>query len=590
MSFVGDLEHLPIVDVIQLLHATRKSGTLCLKSTQGESQLVFNDGCIVSANHSNNSVRIGQILVQMGKIASETLSAALQEQKKAGAARLPLIALLIESGKLKKEDAFKGLETLIEMTIVEVLTWAEGTFELDVDTSVISDEYRYIPEKLNLELNLNTQNVLMDALRIYDEKKRDGTLLEETFPAGEEELSFTTDAAVAPPGDEQIISIDDLGLDVMDDLEKVIPGFFRPVRINDPTTVHREKAATSLGDIPEAQQEELFAYLASSAAPVDQTSETPQTATHALILFSASEFIRHTVMTACKQEGFFTFSTDEEENLDLIINQSLAKALLPVILLDQADRSAASRTETALLTGRILAKHPELPLFQLIHPVDFSSILAAMRSGVRAVLPKPDNIAGKSSFVEDTIYFLETIKKCLKVTPPPAAPGASDIFMECMDEISTKRELAEITLLIDRYLSVVMGRAITFVHRKAELVCENISRAGSAQPLNISIPLTGDAPLQQVMTSGTIFVGESAHPLLNDSIYSQIGQPTSRRIVVVPFKCLGRVLAVTYCDFGSRHQGDIDSGLISILVRHAGIVYENALYRKKFEKMLQTGH
>ena len=41
MSFDGDLEHLPIVDVIQLLHSTGKSGTLTLKSPKGESQLVF---------------------------------------------------------------------------------------------------------------------------------------------------------------------------------------------------------------------------------------------------------------------------------------------------------------------------------------------------------------------------------------------------------------------------------------------------------------------------------------------------------------------------------------------------------------------
>lgn len=590
MSFVGDLEHLPIVDVIQLLHATRKSGTLCLKSAQGESQLVFSDGCIVSANHANNSVRIGQILVQMNKISPETLNAALQEQRKSGAARVPLIALLIESGALRKEDAFKGLETLIEMTIVEVLTWTEGTFELDVDTSVISDEYRYIPEKLKLELNLNTQNVLMDALRIYDEKKRDGTLMEDTFPAGDEEPACAADAAAAPADNGQIISIDDLGLDVLDDLEKVIPGFFTPVRIYDPTSVHREKAATSLGDIPQEQQEELFAYLARSAAPADQPTEPPHTATHALILFSASEFIRHTVMTACKQEGFFTFSTDEEENLDLIINQSLTKELLPVILLDQTDSSAASRTATALLARRILDKRPDLPLFQLMDPVNFSSILTAMRSGVRAVIPKPDNVVGKSSFVEDTINFLETIKKCLKVTPPAAAAVTPDMFRECMDEISTKRELAEITGLIDRYVSTVMGRALTFVHRKAELVCEHISRTGSVQPLNLSIPLTGDSPLQQVMASGTIFSGASDHPLLSESIYSQIGQPTSGRMIVVPFKCLGRVLAVTYSDFGSRHGGDVDTGLIAILVRHAGIVYENALYRKKFEKMLQTGH
>ena len=46
MSFTGDLEHLSIVDVIQLLHATRKSGTLVVQGRKGESQLVFKDGYI----------------------------------------------------------------------------------------------------------------------------------------------------------------------------------------------------------------------------------------------------------------------------------------------------------------------------------------------------------------------------------------------------------------------------------------------------------------------------------------------------------------------------------------------------------------
>ena len=47
-----------------------------------------------------------------------------------------------------------------------------------------------------------------------------------------------------------------------------------------------------------------------------------------------------------------------------------------------------------------------------------------MRSGARAVLPKPDNIAGRDTFVEDTICFLETVKKCLKVAPPKAETAA----------------------------------------------------------------------------------------------------------------------------------------------------------------------
>ena len=40
MSFNGDLEHFPIIDIIQLLHGTRKSGILRLSGEKGESQLV----------------------------------------------------------------------------------------------------------------------------------------------------------------------------------------------------------------------------------------------------------------------------------------------------------------------------------------------------------------------------------------------------------------------------------------------------------------------------------------------------------------------------------------------------------------------
>src|ERR1039458_8355960 len=170
MSFTGDLEHLPIVDVIQLLHSTQKTGTLCLTSHKGESQLVFNSGYIVSANHVRNNVRIGQILVEMGAISPEQLNKAIFQQNSAGSMRKQLLATLIESGQLKREDAYSGLEILIEMTIVEILTWNSGTFSLDVNSNLICDEYRYFPETLKQELSLNTQGLLMDALRIYDEK------------------------------------------------------------------------------------------------------------------------------------------------------------------------------------------------------------------------------------------------------------------------------------------------------------------------------------------------------------------------------------------------------------------------------------
>ncbi|MDW7758852.1 MAG: DUF4388 domain-containing protein, partial [Desulfuromonadales bacterium] len=187
MSFTGDLEHLPIVDIVQLIHAARKSGTLTVQSRRGTCQLVFKDGFIGSASNLQSRGRIGQILLEMKAIGEEDLAAALEEQNQAGENRKPLIATLMSRGIINKDAAFKGLQLLIEMTIVEILTWKAGTFSLDVENVVIADEYRYFPEKLNEEFLLNSQNVLMDALRIYDEKKRDGELNEEDEqPAAEE--------------------------------------------------------------------------------------------------------------------------------------------------------------------------------------------------------------------------------------------------------------------------------------------------------------------------------------------------------------------------------------------------------------------
>jgi hypothetical protein len=176
MPLNGDLEHFPLVDVIQLLHMTSKSGILHLKSPKGESQLVFHEGSFVSANHLDNSIRIGKVLIDMEAITPDMLNKALTEQKGAGSNRKPLVATLIERGMIDKNTAYKGLEKLIEMTIVEVLTWKIGTFSFDTTDNHVSDEYQYFPEILQMKILLNAQGVLMESLRIYDEKMREGTL------------------------------------------------------------------------------------------------------------------------------------------------------------------------------------------------------------------------------------------------------------------------------------------------------------------------------------------------------------------------------------------------------------------------------
>ena len=90
MPLTGELEHLPIVDVIQLIHSTRKSGTLNVYSRKGEGQLVFNKGYIVSATHSSERLKIGKILLESQIIDQAELDKALEIQEQSGKAGINL--------------------------------------------------------------------------------------------------------------------------------------------------------------------------------------------------------------------------------------------------------------------------------------------------------------------------------------------------------------------------------------------------------------------------------------------------------------------------------------------------------------------
>lgn len=170
MPLQGLLEEFPLSDIIQMIYVNRKSGILYITCSSGESQLVFHEGFIVSANHLNGRVRIGTILVGMSAITNGQLKSALLIQEMAGKNRKPLIATMLDQEMIDRDTAYKGLEKLIETTLVEIFSWSKGEFLFDQSNRHIPDEYKYFPEKLHRGILLNAQFVLMESLRIFDEK------------------------------------------------------------------------------------------------------------------------------------------------------------------------------------------------------------------------------------------------------------------------------------------------------------------------------------------------------------------------------------------------------------------------------------
>lgn len=569
MSFDGDLEHLPIVDVIQLLHATGKSGTLTLKSAKGESQLVFLDGFVVSANHVNNSVRIGQVMLDMGLIKKEDLEKALQEQRKAGVERKPIIQTMIEGGMVRTEAAYRGLEALIEMTIVEVLTWTRGTFSLDVNKSVVSDEYRYFPEQAKQEIHLNTQSLLMDALRIYDERKRDGTLTPEAmFGSVSSQLP---ESAGADPD----ISAADLGLEELDELESRAPRFFSALaqeRSDTPADRLREE----LAGVPAVEQQLLFSYLESVAAK----EQAPGEAT-GVILLSSARMLRECVSAVCGAR--FLCATDDPTQLNPIIDQALAKERAPLLLLDAgepAERTSAPDLLPLLQQER--GRYPDLPIILLASPGDYQLIARALEAGISASLPRASREERPGSFIADTVDSCRALASYLQRRKVEPALELLGQFRSRFLSLSEQRDPPEVTFALLQAACGFFSRGVTMIVVRNELIAERavgLSANGAVTSIKLRIP-TSEPSLYQRALEGEIYYGEP-DPVLRDTIFAAIGAPAGNKVLLLPVKSFGRVIAVIYADFGGDTGGDPRLQLLEILATHAGLLIDNVLYRKR---------
>ena len=599
MAFTGDLEHLNIVDIIQLLHTTRKSGTFSVKGSRGESRIIFSNGYMVGANHLDNRIRIGTVLVKMHAIALKDLETALEIQKKAGRDRKPLIATLIELGKLKPDEASKGLRKLIEMTIVDLIGWTRGTFTLDSEDIAVTRECSYPIGKMEQATGLDAQMVLMEALRIFDEQERDRQA-GKNVPSYEELFAEVVSAGAAEEKREKssAITADDLGLSDIDYLERKMPRFSPENEVFNPVEIHRQKIKETLSGFSAEEQEAFVSFLEKSStgmSPIDRSTRQQGNA-QAIILLSEDEFIKHSIMTLCKNEGVLVFTTEGEEELDRIIAQCLLIKTFPILVFDSPRMDGILSEEKIIgLQRQVKEKYPDVDTIQIASLLDYAFTMQSYRDGVRAVFPKPIRESRRETFIEDAITFFESFKAyiggfCHEQKDPGTVDnqlGKINARILAMRDI---REPSDISLALLQSVAELFERSITFMVRSTELMGEKALGVHSEKDKNpalvgkLKIPLTKPSVFRTVIEKGQLFYGESNDAVLREYLFAGIGAPLRPTIMLLPMMSRGKVMTLTYGDFGRKEVSPVQRDGLVILAHQAGLVVENALYRKLINK------
>lgn len=243
MAISGNLEDVSVADVMQFIHLGRRTGSLMLRRDDQRGVIGFHRGKLVSAG-SPGTPRLGDLLQEAGLVSRDDLDEAVRVQEGEDEPR-SLGQILLGMEALEAEGLRRVVAQQIEATVSELVGWDRGTFEFVVDDLRPVDDIALYPGDLLPDADINTQMVLLEAARIFDERNRGGGI-DDTHPAAPEGEGGTATAvagpeapAVAEPeaaawGEEDEIGVHRLQMvtsdaALADALEHALPPGFAPV-------------------------------------------------------------------------------------------------------------------------------------------------------------------------------------------------------------------------------------------------------------------------------------------------------------------------------------------------------------------------
>jgi len=180
MALEGCLDDLGIRDILQILSLSKKSGTLTLKSAEGEGVVTFLDGQVIRASSSLFPETLGQLLRKNNMVTEEQVDEALDWQKRLDLHQ-PLGQILIDKFQIASVEIEKIVAGQIEKIIFSFFSWDEGYFSFQLEEIKTFGSALLNPLDFMLEKGLSSQRLIVKGLKVVElggEDKLDDELIE----------------------------------------------------------------------------------------------------------------------------------------------------------------------------------------------------------------------------------------------------------------------------------------------------------------------------------------------------------------------------------------------------------------------------
>lgn len=581
MSLVGSLEDLGLGDILQIVHLSRKSGTLWIRSDAGEGQVVFSAGLICGAFTKDGPADLRDLLAARGDVAAAELDAARDEARARG---LPLERALVERGLVRAEDLEELRRSHVEAAVLRMFTWSTGEFSFEVQ-----DRREDAGEDLFLAPGLNPQFLALEGTRLRDESDRGG---EEDAEATDE----AADLAFAEPAAEG----DGTG-------PAAAPAAEAPVLLVS------EDAEGEAEDGDLLAEADLFALdddAEPACAPAEATVDTPPpgpgvppaSGPTAIVAIDpdlpALEWLKGALAPTSPRVHIFQRSDQGIQR----VRQYLARAEVPAVVLSvdaPADPVSGAR-DVAEMVRRFKLQAPRMQVFLARRQGD-----PAPRVVADGILDKPTpthladpRCAPERERMAGALRDVLCAQLASAAGDAPRGRGMSPDTLARLRRASARlRDPAsrgDVLTLVLRFAAETFSRVAMFMVRDqqavaiAQLGLPKAGGPGDDAVGEISVPAREPAWFRRVLD------GRNAVRCPPDDDGDQrlavlLGNALPREAYVAPLESANRIVALLYADNLPSDEPIGDTAALEVVLHEAGLVLDRAVLERALAEAEQAG-
>jgi CheY-like chemotaxis protein len=561
MSLTGNLEDLPLLDILQIVSFSKKTGYLTIRAEEGEGGIVFLEGLVVAA----------------------FTWASLPVE--------PRFATLTEGAR------GKAIRARIEIALEQLIRLREGQFNFNLTTAppkVVGSREIALE---TLDYGINPQELLLELARGMDEDRRDSTAaVEASFAAPEvaEGSSLADPEAAEVAASMEAASSMPFPPDYEEGATIPLPAVRSIPRMDEPALEPARPVGRETGD------EEDIASI------------------RTLLLVDDEEDVRHLMADRFREEGYVVVEASDPES-GVKQGARLGKEQTSFLLV--ADLGMPTTGGTSFQGGfevvkRLAKMNLRPPVLLMTESLKASLHLRAKQMGISSFVFKPglsklnpkqfesDMHAFATKVIADVLPRLTRPTMVKGVTKAPsteardrAQPSAGEmaeqmsLLQRRLVELRSPGDANQIAMLVMKVAREFFERSILFLIKNEE--ARGLGGFGTAPKglsLNllareVTIPLAEPSAFREAVVGGRPFSGPLPDGKWSKHLMGKIGRFQANSVALLPLVTHRESIAVLYGDnpeTGSDFRG-LD--VLEVFVDQAGVALENAFLQRKLQAL-----